>query len=381
MRCLVCGFSDLIRIASVNDIPCSAQPFIDTKPPSHQYSTYRTSLTAFQCPSCSHVQSSAPLVSYYKDVISAASLSPSLLADRDSKIQELCSLLGKTSPYIYEIGAFKGLYIYHLQKLGYKNVRGIEHNSDSVLSAFAQGIKLDRGYLLDDCADLFHDVRYDIVLCFNFIEHIPDPFEFILAIKSKIASDSAYFYFTMPSFEYISSQNLLQEFVPDHISYFTPQSLRILFRRCNLKIHSLRSINQGNDLEIIARHDKVIISPLSDLPLQNLIVDINSVLLHDNKSKVFWGAGHRSLTLISQIEHSAISYIVDSAPFKQGMFCPDTGLKVVSPQFFFQDPPDVLFLSLPGLYAAEVIESIRSANITTSQLFLIEGNTLSSINI
>ena len=30
-----------------------------------------------------------------------------------------------------------------------------------------------RGYLLDDCADLFHDVpRYDIVLCFNFIEHI-----------------------------------------------------------------------------------------------------------------------------------------------------------------------------------------------------------------
>ena len=185
MRCLVCGSSDLIRIASVNDIPCSAQPFIDTKPQPQQYSTYRTSLTAFQCPSCSHVQSSAPLVSYYKDVISSASLSPSLLADRDSKIQELCSLLGKTSPYIYEIGAFKGLYVYHLQKLGYKNVCGIEHNSDSVFSAFAQGIKLDRGYLLDDCADLFHDVRYDIVLCFNFIEHIPDPFEFIQAIKSK----------------------------------------------------------------------------------------------------------------------------------------------------------------------------------------------------
>ena len=33
----------------------------------------------------------------------------------------------------------------------------------------------------------------------------------------------------MPSFQYISSQNLLQEFVPDHISYFTPQSLRTLF--------------------------------------------------------------------------------------------------------------------------------------------------------
>ena len=139
----------------------------------------------------------------FKDVISSASLSPMLLTDRDSKIREIFALLGKPRPFIYEIGAFKGHYLMHLQMLGYKNVRGLEHSSDSVFSAKAQGIELDQGYLLDESCNLSPESRGDIVICFNFIEHIPDPFQFIQSIKSKIASDFSYFYFTMPSFEYI----------------------------------------------------------------------------------------------------------------------------------------------------------------------------------
>ena len=71
----------------------------------------------------------------------------------------------------------------------------------------------------------------------------------------------------MPSFHYIKSQMLLQEFVPDHVSYFTPDSLSTLFHRCNLKLHSLNSINNGNDLEVVAIYEKPDISPLLTNPL------------------------------------------------------------------------------------------------------------------
>ena len=52
------------------------------------------------------MQIDAPLVPYYKDVISAASLSPTLLQERDSVVETLCEKLASKDPSIFEIGCF-----------------------------------------------------------------------------------------------------------------------------------------------------------------------------------------------------------------------------------------------------------------------------------
>ena len=117
--------------------------------------------------------------------------------------------------------------------------------------------------------------KYDIVLCFNFLEHIPDPFAFIQLIKQYLTNDISYLYFTMPSFQYIDSESLLQEFVPDHRSYFTLESLRALFGRCGLEVCSLRSVNCGNDLEAIVRYEKRALTALSAHSFHSLIKEID----------------------------------------------------------------------------------------------------------
>lgn len=343
-------------------------------------SSYTTSLSAYQCLSCSHVQADCPLVPYYKDVITSAALSPTIIEARDSRIQWISELLNKDNPKICEIGAYKGHYLEHLKALGYSHVHGIENSQVSTSQPNESSIHLQQGYLLDDDLAIAPENCFDIILCFNFLEHIPSPFQFLQVIKSRLAAPSSYLYFTMPSYDYIKSHNLLQEFVPDHLSYFTGQSLKVLFQRSNLNIISLKEINSSNDLEIIAHHQDIHVAPLDPSCLIELTVSLDSILFNAsnlNHTVAFWGAGHRSLTLISQLHHQHISFIVDSADFKQGKYCPDTGLMIVSPAKYYSAPTDILILSLPGIYVNEVLVQLEQLDRAPQKIYNIKGNTLS----
>jgi len=380
VHCLVCGSPYLIELTRLRRIPSSAQYFISRGLDNHHTISPSTDLIAYQCFSCTHVQTDTKLVPYYKDVISAASLSSHVLEKRDAVINRIVHLLGVHNPKFLEIGAFQGQYLEHLINIGFSNVFGIEHNPASVLLGRKRGVNLIPGYILDDTPLESELPKADILLCFNFLEHMPDPFLFLLKVKNKFLANPAYLYLTMPSFEYIREANLLQEFVPDHLSYFTLQSLQTLFLRASFEIVQIDEINNNNDLEIVARSTSQNINPLNPHPLSSLIDSINSILVQShlsNKRVAFWGAGHRSLTLISQLLFQNIESIVDSAPFKQGLLCPDTSIPIISPDTFFDDPAQVLLLSLPGIYADEVCKMLSQQSLNIEQAYIISGNTIS----
>ena len=93
--------------------------------------------------------------------------------------------------------------------------------------------------------------HYQFLTCFNFLEHIPDPYIFLQKLKCYL-SDSALLYFTVPSLDFILRTNCVHEFIADHISYFSVRSLSLLFQRCGYKVIKCNSINNDNDLEILA---------------------------------------------------------------------------------------------------------------------------------
>ena len=378
-HCLVCGSPLIVEIARLENVPSSAQYFVKENHAGGEQAFPSTNNIALQCKCCSHVQSQSNLVDYYKDVISAASLSRLVKERRDQNISYLCDLLGKENPLIIEIGSYKGQYVKHLTTLGYQNVIGMENNQDSVRSGENMGIHMIQGYPLDYVGEIVPKLSGDIILCFNFLEHTPDPFLFLHNIRMNLAATESYFYFTVPSFEYIKQHGLLQELVPDHKSYFTEASLYTLFSRCGMEIIRLEAINNLNDLEIIARSKIEEVKPLSTGPIKELIRSINRILVEaseNSKSCAFWGAGHRSLTLISQLKFEYLNVIVDSAEFKQGLICPDTRIKIVSPKQYLESPSDILFLSLPGVYINEVSEFIKESDVGVSKVYAIEGNFL-----
>jgi len=384
VHCIACGSPFLNEITRLEQIPSSAQYFVPEFELHNTTFKSSTDLIVYQCISCTHVQSQSPLVFYYKDVVTTASLSPAILHRRDTVIHNISNMLGNNNPTILEIGSFQGQYLAHLARIGYSNLFGIENNPESVESGRLTGVNLFQGYILDDNA-VFSDIPpADLVLCFNFLEHIPDPFHFLQIVRYKLCSKLAYIYITIPSFEYIRKTNLLQEFVPDHLSYFTVQSLHTLFARCNLQILSIDEINNSNDLEIVAKSSLQHPLPLDRQPFLTLIKTINIILTQSHASTervAFWGAGHRSLTLISQLNFQFINQIVDSAPFKQGLFCPDTGIPIISPNQFFSQPTDVLFISLPGIYASEVCSQVKASCVNIKHLFVVTGNSITTIDL
>jgi hypothetical protein len=67
-----------------------------------------------------------------------------------------------------------------------------------------------------------------------------------------------------------------------------------------------------------------------------------------------WGAGHQSFTMLAMLPDTAkISYIVDSAGFKQGRYSPITHIEVVAPQTLRKEPVDALLI-MAGSYSDEI---------------------------
>ncbi|HIX52372.1 MAG TPA: methyltransferase, partial [Candidatus Lachnoclostridium stercoripullorum] len=77
------------------------------------------------------------------------------------------------------------------------------------------------------------------------------------------------------------------------------------------------------------------------------------------KTLAIWGASHQGFTLAATTRLGGkVSYIIDSAPFKQGRFAPASHLPIVAPEHFFQEPADAILIVAPG-YTEEIASIIR----------------------
>ena len=89
-----------------------------------------------------------------------------------------------------------------------------------------------------------------------------------------------------------------------------------------------------------------------------------------------WGAGHRTLALLALSGVKRLEYIVDSAPFKQGRFSPVTHFEIVGPDRLQHNPVDALMIMLPGVYASEVVTTVKGMNLNM-ELAVLRDNQLS----
>ena len=71
----------------------------------------------------------------------------------------------------------------------------------------------------------------------------------------------------------------------------------------------------------------------------------------------------------------ASSYIMDSAPFKQGRFAPASHLPIVAPEYFCDHPVDVILIVAPG-YTEEIAKIIRSRFSETAKIMTMRSDRL-----
>ncbi|OPY91257.1 MAG: hypothetical protein A4E72_00195 [Syntrophus sp. PtaU1.Bin208] len=312
-----------------------------------------------QCDGCGLVQLTNRPVPYYRDVIRAGSFSPSMRARQLYEFQRFVQRFSLQGKNILEIGSGRGEYLSLLKELPV-NAFGMEHNGEYIKTANEKGLKTFSGYPTDLTGPIT-DLIFDAFLSINFLEHAPDPGAFLRSCASLV-SETAIGMIAVPDLEFELRDNCLFSFMSDHLSYFSSDSLRNILILNGFEVIDLF---RNDKLNVVTAYFQRRRSCDLSAPMgryRNVTEEIKDYLdsiLDSGRRVAVWGASHLAFSIISAAGmQDRISYIVDSATFKQGRFASPSGLEIFPPSHLFEDPVNAVMIFCPE-YSSEIVGEIK----------------------
>lgn len=353
-KCISCKGS-LHELMKIENMPASAQD-IPTKEELDKDSGIEVSLCV--CEDCGLVQLKNDAVYYYRDVIRAGGYSTTMEGLRKSQYKhfiEFASLEGKK---IIEVGCGRGEFLGMLSDFPVEGY-GTEHKKDLVEIAKEAGLRVDEDFPESE-DHIFKNGPFDAFMSFNFLEHQPHPRTYLKAIYNNLC-DEGYGLITVPSFEYIMEQNSFYEIIPDHIAYYSFESLTHLLNICRFEVLEKEMVNRDT-ISMIVKKRKLpdicgIISKKNDIATEVA----ETVKKYAKVGKIaIWGASHQGFTLCATTGIADyVDCIIDSAPFKQGKYAPASHIPIISPDEARKRKLEAIIIVAPG-YTNEIANIIKT---------------------
>ena len=353
-KCISCKGS-LHELMKIENMPASAQD-IPTKEELDKDSGIEVSLCV--CEDCGLVQLKNDAVYYYRDVIRAGGYSTTMEALRKSQYKhfiEFASLEGKK---IIEVGCGRGEFLGMLLDFPVEGY-GTEHKKDLVEIAKKAGLRVDEHFPESE-DHIFKNGPFDAFMSFNFLEHQPQPRTYLKAIYNNLCGEG-YGLITVPSFEYIMEQNSFYEIIPDHIAYYSFESLTHLLNICGFEVLEKDMVNRDT-ISMIVKKRKLpdiggIISKKNDIATEV----VETVKKYAKAGKIaIWGASHQGFTLCATTGIADyVDCIIDSAPFKQGKYAPASHIPIISPDEARKRKLEAIIIVAPG-YTNEIANIIKT---------------------
>lgn len=339
---------ELIRY---ENMPKSAQFFPANKDLNHEKGA---DLILKQCLYCGLVQILGDPVPYYKDVIRASSVSDEMREFRRKQYESWVHQYHLSGKKILEIGAGTGEYMDMMENTEVQ-VFGLEHLSESVAKGEKAGHKMLEGFVDNDKYKI-PGAPYDGFYSMNFLEHIPKPGDFLRGIAFNL-SELAVGLIEVPNFDMMMEKSLYSEFIQDHLSYFTKQSFCRLLELNGFEVLSCRDVWHGYILSaVIKKRSRINIGKFvrKQENMKKQMDEFISRQRKEGKKVAVWGAGHQALANLSLLDLSGkITYIVDSAEFKQGKYTPATHIPIVPPERLNENEVQIVIIMAAG-YSQEI---------------------------
>lgn len=311
-----------------------------------------------QCAGCGLVQLSNDPVHYYKDVIRAAAFSKEMGEFRTAQFAEFIGNYSLRHKKVIEVGCGRGEYLSLLARHEV-NASGVEHLNESVNACRMEGLNVSEGFIGQTDYRL-KDAPYNAFMMLNFLEHIPEPNAILSGIHGNL-KDNAVGLVEVPNFDMIIRENLFSEFIPDHLLYFTKNTLRSTLNMNGFEVVEFKEVWHDYIISAIVRKmGKLDLSSFHE-NRKKLEIEINEFISRFKPGKVaIWGAGHQSFAVISMTGIAGkIKYVVDSATFKQGKYTPSTHIPIFAPETLNSEPVDAVIV-MAAAYSDEVATIIRN---------------------
>ena len=146
----------------------------------------------------------------------------------------------KKTKKLLDVGCGIGYFLEVAIKRGWQ-VYGSEYTDDAIEICRKKGILMHKGVLNPEN---YEEESFDIITSFEVIEHINNPID-ELTNFNKILRKGGLVYVTTPNFNSLLRYRLKSDYnvicYPEHLSYYTPKTLKKLFTRIGFKTNKIQS--------------------------------------------------------------------------------------------------------------------------------------------
>ncbi len=279
----------------------------------------------------------------------------------------------KAKKLTIEIASNDGILLKPLKKMGAR-VLGVEPAKNISKVANKEGIKtLPYFFNLKTSFKIQKEYgKAGLIIANNVLAHTDNPNDMISGVKNLLAENGVFMFQVKYLSDFIE-KNEFDTIYHEHISYFSLRSLDFLLSKHGLKIFDVSHVSQeGGSIRVSVCHNNFKIKKnvsikkflekekkdglykintykkFSKKPLKvkENLTSILKKLKKNNFEIAGYGASAKGNTLLQycNINKKLLNYIVDSSPYKQGKYTPQTHIPIVSPEKFKKDMPDYILL-------------------------------------
>lgn len=379
-RCILCG-SELLEKPIYM---CKKMPAVSQNLPTIEdlNDDKAIDLPLCQCSKCGLVQFDCDPVSYYKDSTRAGERSESLIKLRRKQYKHLIETYNLQGKKIIEIGAGKGGFLKTLKEMEEYQILeyGIENSEE-----FVEIAKRDENVNVF-CGDPENSelklpgAPFDAFISFSYPARLIHPNDMLDMVSNNLV-DGGIGLVMVPSLEHLLKEGGFFDIVRDHIAYYSIDTLGFLFKKNGYDVLESGETSQLYIYMIVKKREAINVSKTwedVDILVKDVKIFINEKRGQDKKIAV-WCAGHFSFTIMSMADlGESVEYIIDNAPFKQDHYSPGSHILIKGPDYFKENPVDIIIIMGP-IYVEEIVKEIKEKCSNLVEIFTIDKGGIKEI--
>lgn len=218
-----------------------------------------------------------------------------------------------------------------------------------------------------------------LVCCRHVLEHVPDPVAFLRTMREAIETEQhPVLYLEVPNGEHLLRSLSLWDYIYEHVSYFSRQSLELALQLAGFEVLAIRE-DFGQqflcaEVRAAAAAQPAAGAQAGNSPAWDLIAGaaprMNAKLsrwrewahslAQQQRSAAVWGAGSKGVMFLNLLNGYAaghLAYAVDQNPNKHKQFVSGSAQQVAAPTMLIEQPVDEVVL-MNEIYQQEVSEQL-----------------------
>lgn len=381
-RCIACSSPATSATVSVRHIPIRCNVLWETR--EQAVAAPRGDVELYFCRACGHLYNAAfdpLLMEYTADYENSLHYSPRFQRYASSVVERLIERYDIRRRRVVDLGCGKGEFLRLLCVRGDNQGLGFD---PSYTYDRDEGDSTNVSFIKDYYPGEYGHLETDLICCRHVLEHLPEPAGFLAELRANPGvTYRTVLYFEVPNGLFTVRDMGIWDLIYEHVSYFTPESLRSIFEQAGFEVLDLDEDFGGQYLYVEARpatSPEEAANGWVSSSLDALVSDFAhryetcvsqwreylARAARERRRCLLWGAGSKGVTFANIAgQADAFAAIVDINPHKQGLYVPGTGTPVVGVEQLGELAPDEILVMNP-LYLNEVRRLMKEQEVSAA---------------